>query len=626
MDAHRPFEPPIMDDATHRNRAGATTESDVVVSGRTVRFTATPATPFGDETGTLTYVKPSSGAIRDPTGNEAAAFWAKTVDNIANSAATGAPGLTGAARVGATLTVSTGDITDANGLSGVSWRYRWILDDGSFDTDVGTNATSYTVAEADLGRRIRARVEFTDDDGHAEAVETTPVPVRAMQPAAVCPAPVLAGRTEVLSGTVTVAPRQDGSVTVGYGYYTDPSTLGALSVDDFSFGMVDYTVQAAAVTAPAPGELLFDLDRALSAAARRSLRLHLCGETYAFTEAALDGTTYGWPQAGLDWSGHGTRALAISSAPNSAATGAPAVSGVARVGETVSASTAGIFDTDGLADVSYTYQWIRVDGTTERNISGETGRTYTVAAADGGKQLKVRVEQITTHGMRARVRYDRDLDPESRIDEVPSAYKVSFGGAEPESEPRSAQAARIEGREVVLTLPSWPADGVWVSYEPHRPQLAKYRLRDAQGIDAPTFDFIEASPAPKPRVLAAQTTSGPGSNRRWDAGEMVRAEVRFSAPVTVEQPSGASGPTLELNLDGARRKAAYEGGSGTEVLLFALPVSDRDAGARNASVMTDGLAPGGSSTRAGDCRFRSTRAGCLRTRMTGTRSGGSAAR
>ena len=384
---------------TFANTGGAATESGVAVSGRTVRFTATPATPFGDESATLTYVKPSSGAIRDPTGNEAAAFADEDVDNILNSAATGAPVLDGAARVGATLSVSTDGIADANGLAGVTWRYRWILNDGVFDTDVGTDAPTYTVAEADLGRRIRMRVEFTDDDGHAEAVETAPVPVRARQPAAVCPAPVLAGRTELWSATVTVAPRQEEriinstpqTVTVGYGYYTDPSTLGALTDNDFSFGMVDYTVQAAAATAPAPGELLFDLDRALSDAARANLRLHVCGETYTFARAALDGTAYAWSLAGLDWSGHSTRALVISSVPNSAATGAPVVSGVARVGQVVSASTDGIADADGLTGASFSYQWIRVDGTTETDIPSATGRTYTVVAADGGNRLKVRV-------------------------------------------------------------------------------------------------------------------------------------------------------------------------------------------------------------------------------------------
>ena len=45
---------------------------------------------------------------------------------------------------------------------------------------------------------------------------------------------------------------------------------------------------------------------------------------------------------------------------NTPATGAPTITGTARVGETLTAATTGIMDADGLASPSYTYQWIRV--------------------------------------------------------------------------------------------------------------------------------------------------------------------------------------------------------------------------------------------------------------------------
>ena len=48
-------------------------------------------------------------------------------------------------------------------------------------------------------------------------------------------------------------------------------------------------------------------------------------------------------------------------------------------------------DDDGLTNVRYTYQWIRVDDNTETNISGATASTYTLVAADQGKTIKVTV-------------------------------------------------------------------------------------------------------------------------------------------------------------------------------------------------------------------------------------------
>ena len=61
-------------------------------------------------------------------------------------------------------------------------------------------------------------------------------------------------------------------------------------------------------------------------------------------------------------------------------------------GEEVSADVSGITDsTDGVASANFQYQWIRVDGTEETDIDGETGATYTPTADDVDKHLKVRV-------------------------------------------------------------------------------------------------------------------------------------------------------------------------------------------------------------------------------------------
>ena len=80
----------------------------------------------------------------------------------------------------------------------------------------------------------------------------------------------------------------------------------------------------------------------------------------------------------------------LAGVPNTAATGAPTITGTAQVGETLTASTTGIADADGLTSPTYTYQWIRVDGT-EADIAGENSSTYTLVDADLGKTLKVKV-------------------------------------------------------------------------------------------------------------------------------------------------------------------------------------------------------------------------------------------
>ena len=76
---------------------------------------------------------------------------------------------------------------------------------------------------------------------------------------------------------------------------------------------------------------------------------------------------------------------------NNTATGKPTIRGMALVGQTLTASTTGIMDDDGLTGVSYSYQWIRVDGSNEDDISGATSRTYRLVDAEEGKKIKVEV-------------------------------------------------------------------------------------------------------------------------------------------------------------------------------------------------------------------------------------------
>ena len=76
---------------------------------------------------------------------------------------------------------------------------------------------------------------------------------------------------------------------------------------------------------------------------------------------------------------------------NEPATGAPTITGSTVVGQTLTAGISGIADTDGIADTAFTYQWLRLDGLSESNISGATSSSYTLTDADEGKTIKVRV-------------------------------------------------------------------------------------------------------------------------------------------------------------------------------------------------------------------------------------------
>ena len=99
-----------------------------------------------------------------------------------NTAPMGLPTISGTPQVEQTLTADTSGITDADGLTNVSYEYKWIA--GGSDID-GATGSSYLLTSSEQGQTIQVRVTFTDDRDNAEtlisaateAVAAAPVPL-----------------------------------------------------------------------------------------------------------------------------------------------------------------------------------------------------------------------------------------------------------------------------------------------------------------------------------------------------------------------------------------------------------------------------------------------------------------
>ena len=125
------------------------------------------------------------------------------------------------------------------------------------------------------------------------------------------------------------------------------------------------------------------------------------GEEFVLKEAdQINGakTQWKWNNTTLSWTA-GTDvavSLVVTDAP---ATGQPTISGGGQVGKTLTAATDDIEDLDGLPTTpTFTYQWVRVDGSTDTDIPGATSETYTLTASDLGKQIKVKVSVTDSRG------------------------------------------------------------------------------------------------------------------------------------------------------------------------------------------------------------------------------------
>ena len=277
-----------------------------------------------------------------------------------NNPATGVPTITGTARVGQTLTAVTTAIMDADGLTSVSYTYQWILVDGSTDTNIGSaTASTYTLVAADQGTTIKVKVSFTDDASNPETLTSATTSLVIAVSSTNTPAtgvPTITGTAQVgqtLTAVTTAIMDADGLTSVSYTYQwirVDGSTVTNIGSATAS----TYTLVAA--------------DQGTTIKVKVS-----------FTDDASNPETLTSAATSMD-----------IAAANTPATGVPTITGTAQVGQTLTAVTTAIMDADGLTSVSYTYQWIRVDGT-DADIASATASTYTLLAADQGKTIKVKV-------------------------------------------------------------------------------------------------------------------------------------------------------------------------------------------------------------------------------------------
>ena len=276
-----------------------------------------------------------------------------------NSAASGSPAITGTAQVHETLSADTAGIADANGLSNVEYAYRWVRTSGGVDTDIAdaTGAT-YTLVRGDLDHTVKVRVSFTDDDRYSETLNSAAT-ATVVRPPNASP-----------SGLPTIT----GTVQVGETLAADTSGISdGNGLTNVQF-MHQWVRNDGSTDTNIPGAT---------------------GSTYTLRDADL-GNSIKVRVSFTDDDGYSETLTsdatdAANRPPNATATGQPAITGTVQVGETLSAETSGISDGNGLTNAQYAYQWVRNDGSTDTDISGATGSTFTLTSSDAGNAFKVKV-------------------------------------------------------------------------------------------------------------------------------------------------------------------------------------------------------------------------------------------
>ncbi len=287
-----------------------------------------------------------------------------------NSPPAGVPTIRGTAQVGETLTADTSKITDADGLTTVSYEYQWLAEFSGLVTEIsGATSSSYTLQAAEEGAAIRVRVRFADDRGHPGTLTSaaTDTVAAALEPPA-------------QPGNPTASVNADGTVSLSWEAPSDDTVSG-------------YRILR---RRPDQGEIEF---------------LVLVGDTGSrateFTDRTVEpGVRYVYSVAALNAAGAGAPSATVEATPphveepvgNREATGAPVIRGSALVGETLTVDPSGITDTDGLSGAVFSYQWILTDGGSFLELPGATESTYTIVALDRYVRMLVRVSFIDDRG------------------------------------------------------------------------------------------------------------------------------------------------------------------------------------------------------------------------------------
>ena len=353
--------------------------------------------------------------------------------------------------MGETLAADTSGIADEDGLTNVSYAYRWMRTDANI---ADATDSTYTLTDDDQGKTIKLKVSFIDDEGNSETLTSAArAEVRKRPQFLVSNLGVGVEGAGGIQRTLGAA-RSGFAQAFTTGAKTNGYALGAVDIQVSNFfdasnvgDQLRVTINGAA-SGGEPGDAhctltnpstftdlsVITFEAPTGAGSCQQLAAEttyfvviewvspsgtgsfaVIPQTYPTAESAATGEdpggAEGWSIAdqayylavssdARTWTAYDETAsfkiqvkegaVTVAKA-NIPATDLPTISGTAQVGETLTADTSAITDEDGLENVSYSYQWVVNDGMADTNLHDATASTYTPLVGDVGKTIKVKV-------------------------------------------------------------------------------------------------------------------------------------------------------------------------------------------------------------------------------------------
>ena len=497
--------------------SGITDEDGLTNAAFAYQWQANGSDIAGATSATYTLVDADEGkaisvtvSFTDDAGNAESLTSAATAAVAArpNRPATGLPTISGTAQVAETLTTDTSGISDEDGLDNVSYSYQWVANDGSTDADIsGATDSTYTLTFAEAEKTIRVRVSFTDDRGNAETLTSAATEA------------VSATSQQQANTPATGAPTISGTAQVGETLTADTSSIS----DDDGLADAVFSYQWRA-----DGSDIADATHSTYTLADAD-----AGKTISVTVSFTD-------DAGNEETLTSAATAAVEAKPNTPATGLPAISETAQVGETLTADVSGIADEDGLTNATFSYQW-QADGS---DISGATGSTYTLTFVEAEKTIRVRVSFTDDRG-NAETLTSAATDAVAPKPNTPATGQPVITGTAQVGETLSVDTSGIadeDGLDDVSFTYQWQADGAdiadatgsaytLVDADAGKAVSVTVSFTDDRGNnESLTSPATEAVAGPPPEPLTASLSNEPSSH---DGENAFTFELHFSEEFSV---------------------------------------------------------------------------------------------
>ncbi|WP_193372586.1 FG-GAP-like repeat-containing protein, partial [Planktothrix prolifica] len=278
-----------------------------------------------------------------------------TIDVTAvNDAPTGNVSITGTATQNQTLT-ATNTLADADGLGTLNYQWQESSDNGVTWTDIsGATNNTFALSQAQVGKKVKVKVSYTDGQGTVETVNSSPTSL-------------VANINDLPTGNVSIT-----------GTATQNQTLTATNTlaDADGLGTLNYQWQESADN----------------------------GTTWTNISGATNNTfTLSQTQVGkkvqvkVSYTDLLGTAETVNSSPtslvaniNDLPTGNVSITGTATQNQTLTATNT-LADADGLGTLNYQWQESSDNGVTWTDISGATNNTFTLSQTQVGKKVQVKV-------------------------------------------------------------------------------------------------------------------------------------------------------------------------------------------------------------------------------------------